>query len=746
MAKRTTTVAPENMTEMELDSSQFDRKYSSFSRSDSSNSSMVGNSTIKTGLCYVDPVSHKGKTIQMLAMLIMTFIPITGMVIYGVSFVANAIDAENQLHIIQRQVDSVKAIDDLVHALQLERAATVYYLATNGSDTWSLTKFYNETDQALLSTVDWLKDMAIVSIKEYSTKEDFHQYLQFHRSQLKVNHTFIYRDMSFYTEAIKSMVDFLIAFTQDDKHGIIWRQLVASKMIIEANEHIGKVLAAGIDYFIKGALPLEDYRFFVSNVALARDNIATFQKYSETATKLYEEIYLTTKLERSVETYMDLVVTNNITKECLPCAINFDLTITEYLNILKIIKEAVKKEIIELVITEMAKAKSDVAIGVITFCIMFTLSPVVVTMVHRLTSRLQDYEKNVSIKSRELKRAKKRSDELLYQLLPKTVAHQLKHNQSVIAEYFDDVTVFFSDIVGFTKLSAISNPMQVVNFLNALYSFFDHKIQKYDVYKVETIGDAYMVASGVPQRNGIYHAQEIALLALDLLEDTHTFQMPHISKEKSAFHSSKSLQLRIGLHTGPCAAGVVGSAMPRYCLFGDTVNTASLMESSGLPLKIHVSVDCKKTLEKIGGFLMEYRGVDIKGKGPIETYWLKGKIGNVNRGARVPIHTYNRTRKWDSPPQGYKVPEIESPTSGYKIPNMDIDSTPHGYTLPVVEVLDEYGTPSIRTSSFPYANSVVSHDSNSVVTSPVHRLKQRHPLTSTKDDESPCLSTSSNFF
>ncbi|CAH1780241.1 unnamed protein product [Owenia fusiformis] len=757
MGKRSTAVAPENMLEIGKNEKN-DRKLSSYStNSDSSNFSMMGNSKHKTGRCYVDPVSHRGKTIQMLTMLIMTFIPIAGMVAYGISYVANAIDAENQLHIIERQVDSVKATDELVHALQLERAATVYVLATNGSDTWSLNKYYNETDQALLSTVDWLKDLDIVSIKEYSTKEDFHEHLQFHRTHLQVNHTFIYRDMSFYTEAIRLMVDFLIAFTQDAKHGIIWRPLVASKMIIRANENIGKVLAAGIDYFIKGALPLEDYRFFVSNVALARDNIATFQKYSETATKLYEEIYLTnTNLQTSVETYLDLVIANNITEECLPCAINFDLNISEYLHILKVIKEAVKKEIIDLVITEMAKAKSDVAIGVITFCIMFTLSPVVVTMVHRLTSRLQGYAKDVSIKSQELKKAKKRSDELLYQMLPKTVAHQLKHNQSVSAEYFDDVTVFFSDIVGFTSLSAISSPMQVVDFLNALYSFFDRKIQKYDVYKVETIGDAYMVASGVPQQNGIYHAQEIALLALDLLEGTHTFQIPHLPNEKLlmrvGLHSGKSLQLRIGLHTGPCAAGVVGSAMPRYCLFGDTVNTASRMESSGLPLKIHVSINCKQTLDKIGGFLTEYRGtIDLKGKGPMETYWLNGKIGNVKRGARVPIQSDYVMPRSDSPPLGYKVPQIESLTMGYKIPDVDIDSKRPGYKIPEEdEKVDEYGIPCVP-STFPYADVEAFEGTSSVVQgkmignviSSEPQLKQRRPLTSVNDAGVSMPSTSS---
>lgn len=127
-----------------------------------------------------------------------------------------------------------------------------------------------------------------------------------------------------------------------------------------------------------------------------------------------------------------------------------------------------------------------------------------------------------------------------------------------------------------------------------------------------------MVVSGLPIRNGILHAAEIASMSLHLLDAVSEFKIRHRPKE--------SLLLRIGIHSGPVCAGVVGLKMPRYCLFGDTVNTASRMESTGMPLKIHISGQCKQLLDRLGGYNFQERGViSIKGKGEQRTYWLVGE-------------------------------------------------------------------------------------------------------------------------
>uniref|UniRef100_A0A914VLK1 Guanylate cyclase n=1 Tax=Plectus sambesii TaxID=2011161 RepID=A0A914VLK1_9BILA len=228
-------------------------------------------------------------------------------------------------------------------------------------------------------------------------------------------------------------------------------------------------------------------------------------------------------------------------------------------------------------------------------------------------------EQQVEERTKQLVEEQKKSDVLLYRMLPRQVADKLKSGQSVEPEAFDNVTIFFSDVVGFTNIASRCSPLQVVNLLNDLYTLFDGIIEAHDVYKVETIGDGYLCVSGLPHRNGDMHAREIADMSLEFMRSLINFRIHNLPNEQ--------INLRIGLHTGSCVSGIVGMSMPRYCLFGDSVNTASRMESHGKPGQIHITAETNRYLTHIiGGYKTAERGdVIIKGKGVLLTYWLLGK-------------------------------------------------------------------------------------------------------------------------
>eukprot|EP00045_Choanoeca_perplexa_P006488 m.55462 g.55462 ORF g.55462 m.55462 type:complete len:814 (-) comp13653_c0_seq4:234-2675(-) len=217
---------------------------------------------------------------------------------------------------------------------------------------------------------------------------------------------------------------------------------------------------------------------------------------------------------------------------------------------------------------------------------------------------------------KELDAEKDRIHKLLHSILPPAIAESLSTGVTPEAERYDRVSILFSDIVGFTKISSSVPPCEVMDMLNELFSKFDALCEKYNVFKVETIGDAYMVASGLPVPTPHY-ADNLAGFAIEMVACAEEVPSPL---------DGEPLRIRVGMHTGPCMAGVVGRKRPRYCLFGDSVNTASRMESTGVPAAIQVSYAFVKSLTVRDDWNTMSRGIiDVKGKGKMKTHFLLGK-------------------------------------------------------------------------------------------------------------------------
>lgn len=207
-----------------------------------------------------------------------------------------------------------------------------------------------------------------------------------------------------------------------------------------------------------------------------------------------------------------------------------------------------------------------------------------------------------------LEEEKGKSERLLHNVLPDAIAARLKESSGVIAESYAEVTILFADIVDFTTMSTQVSPEHLVNMLNEVFSAFDQLAEKHGLEKIKTIGDAYMVVGGLPEKR-LDHAEAVARMALDMLA-----VLRDISESRG-----QRLQVRIGINTGPVVAGVIGTKKFLYDLWGDTVNTASRMESSGAPGRIQVTESTSRYLE--GRFQIQPLGErDIKGKGRIPVF------------------------------------------------------------------------------------------------------------------------------
>jgi len=230
-----------------------------------------------------------------------------------------------------------------------------------------------------------------------------------------------------------------------------------------------------------------------------------------------------------------------------------------------------------------------------------------VTERKRLEINLQDANAQLAIE-------RDKADNVLLNVLPRPIAERLKAGENTIAEYHEQATVLFADLVGFTPLTVALSPRQLMEILNTIFSTFDSMTQKHGVEKIKTIGDAYMAVAGIPD-SVPDHAQRIGKLALGML---------HIMNVIND-HVGIDLELRIGIDSGHVVAGVIGSAKFSYDLWGDVVNTASRMESTGQAGKIQVTDRAYEILKD--HFTFEKRGlVDVKGKGLILTYWLTGEL------------------------------------------------------------------------------------------------------------------------
>ncbi|XP_042219358.1 atrial natriuretic peptide receptor 2-like [Homarus americanus] len=427
------------------------------------------------------------------------------------------------------------------------------------------------------------------------------------------------------------------------------RKLVAYQNVMQCEEQFGVALVYGTAYYLRGSLDSEGYLAWVEANALAGYWLEQTLTLSPNIERRLSNKGFLTDLAKRISDRKDII--GNMKREgSVTMADIYMQDSVAFVDSIREVEDSLVSDIREAINGELEMADRQYTLALVVLLLVLLISPIIIMLVRKATSLIhvsqqregetvwtrkkklllglldkllyffQEYAYNLLIKSSEVKKEKRKSDNLLYQLLPRTVAHYLKQSKQVPAEFFECVTIYLSDIVGFTRISSESSPLQVVTLLNTLYKQFDASIEKYDVYKMETIGDAYMVVSGLPNRNGERHASEIADMALTLLELVSQFEIGHKKGEL--------LKVRIGIHSGTCVAGVVGIMMPRYCMFGKTVTTAHFMESSGEPMKIHVSETTQKILATTGRYRLPFhRRLQVVSKYRVNTVEVSHPFG-----------------------------------------------------------------------------------------------------------------------
>ena len=251
--------------------------------------------------------------------------------------------------------------------------------------------------------------------------------------------------------------------------------------------------------------------------------------------------------------------------------------------------------------------------------ILFLLNILGVSTLPFLVLRYFVQERNTIAVLLRVEQAK--SEGLLLNILPAAIAERLKTEPSTIADSYDAVTILFADVVNFTPLATRITPTAAVDLLNDIFSEFDMLAERYGVEKIKTIGDGYMVAAGVPLPRAD-HAPAVAAMALEMLA----------YMQRRAQGDPPRLDLRIGIHSGPVVAGVIGQKKFLYDLWGDTVNTASRMESQGMPGRIQITATTYALIRD--EFLCEPRGtIVVRGKGEMVTWYLVGRRTTAEQAA-----------------------------------------------------------------------------------------------------------------
>lgn len=383
---------------------------------------------------------------------------------------------------------------------------SVLFLSALGPETKTfLLSEYIQTDLVLSQLQLWPEDMGkYESIDYLVSKSSLQFYLSRHRQQLNPDHQTIQEELKFYTNIIDALIYWFYDSIKESRFAFTWKTLVAYQKITSAKEALGVERALGALFYSKGGFQDHEYlEKFSREVNTFRSFYRSARMYSSKVNYLY--VY--GQISDGINNVTDIVFEfrdeilhfefqqSRIKQNIRRGRLWFD-NMTILMDTVLDLQNTLADSLMENLNDVVDDTASTITIYAVCLVFVICMCPLIIFFTEKLTRNTQRYANVLVDKTKELNREKKRTDSLLYQMVPKLVADRLKKKLTADAEYYKSVTIFFSDIHGFNRISVTFTPLQIVDLLNALYETIDGMVDDYDVYKVETINDSYMVASG----------------------------------------------------------------------------------------------------------------------------------------------------------------------------------------------------------------------------------------------------------
>ncbi|KAI8517372.1 hypothetical protein Bbelb_059530 [Branchiostoma belcheri] len=525
-------------------------------------------------------------TVQLLGLLLLVLLPILGMVVQNAIILNEVSENRMSRRAASQEISFTTYMGRAVHNMAVERGTTSLFIGSQGdTDVYlGLLRKYENTDMAITDLPAW-PDVTTDTPWYFRSPDNFRRYLADHRSDVwfKRNETTVAKIL-FYTAVTEKFISDMGRVLSRADRSQLWTSVVAYQMVVSAKDYAGLERALGSVFFAQGGFSSDELIWYDKVLAVGNANLEDAMLYSDSVVQILEQ-FRGTSLEANISLTREKIKMNQIAGASVEMGAEWFDLMTQYIGFLRQVEEHLSERVLGIIGDLLAQDDIQLATGYTILLTVVSIGPFIVIGVYKMASETQSVAANLEHVTAKLEQEQKKSDQLLYSVFPAIIVNAMKKADTVPAEYFDEVTVMFSDVVGFTDLTASISPHNVIDLLNRMYRTFDAVLGRYDVYKVESIAGSYMVASGLPTKNGDRHGEQIACAALHLLNSSR-----------------------------PCVAGVVGKKRPRYYVFGNTVSIAQSLEQTGEPNRIQISPSTRELLmSSRDSFRVEPRGdVTIK--------------------------------------------------------------------------------------------------------------------------------------